>query len=502
MTQPKAVPAGTVQQLQIAETLLESYRQDVIAIGAPGSKWTMDDRLLALDQNYAGLWNKLDEVRELVAAAQRDTSDYDQLRAQVTDLLGYKEKRALELSLDGVSKKVTITVNRKRVQVATSALAALRSTLPEAAIVATNVRVDPEVARFMSGERKGRMATRAFLRAGVIVAVVGAIVGVVYLVRPADYGRKFNKRIRVVEKALRNSPCDKKAILKLADTLNEAKAYKIVIERAGKFFERCGEYRRLRWATFTAYKRLADYRKALEEVTRLIKAVPHDSDYRWWRAQVHTSLGDRAGAIEDYRQAVALQPSLRRIPFSLANELERAGRPCEALFWIRNYLHHHPKAMRWRHVKHQLQRLEAKPKCAALAGTGQATIAIDRPTPVVVGTSGQVSASMAVRQWRKRLFTTLSETIAKRASIRSTTGPILLRQPLGGLVTVRLARADLRVGDAMAKQVWVAIVPDKHTTDRMQLGRSFFERFTARMDEGTLVLETPSSLPTSLPATP
>jgi hypothetical protein len=36
---------------------------------------------------------------------------------------------------------------------------------------------------------------------------------------------------------------------------------------------------------YTAFKRLSDHDKAIDEATRLIDAEPYDFDYWWWRAR-------------------------------------------------------------------------------------------------------------------------------------------------------------------------------------------------------------------------
>ncbi len=135
------------------------------------------------------------------------------------------------------------------------------------------------------------------------------------------------------------------------------------IDLSDAFFNKCGEHLQLRWLTYTAYKQLSQWDKAISEVDRLITNDPYDKDYRWWRGFVFEQKGDLDQAVQDYRQALTLEPRLVSVPFNLATLLERIGRPCEALFPLEQYLFYHPEHREDPKVQQRLSTLYQNGSC-------------------------------------------------------------------------------------------------------------------------------------------
>ena len=494
MSERDAKTTEAVEAVKVAVLLFERYRRDAAAL-ATDTAVSLDERLLSLDQSYQGIWEQLDRAAGLMGEAGLDIRAFSEVRAQVRDAYqGYKQHDELRIGLGGVEQRTTYSINAIRFRHIQQALHALQAAAPGQSFAVERVE---EVEQFLSAQRSPLRVLKPVIWLLVIAAGVAAVLLGFQWLRPTDYGPD-SRKIYTAEAALEKAPCDKQKIIELVELLNGAGAHAKAIERAEAFFKRCGEHRRLRWATFTAHKRMGDWKGAVAEATRLIEAVPRDRDYRWWRGEAHEQAGELEPAIVDYRQAVALEPFLRNIPFNLANLLERVGRPCEGLFWIGNYAHHHPGERA--RLAPRLVRLWAMPACRRLAGSGAVVV------PLPGGESGpRVQAVINNAEPRElsldpdALYVMLSAGVAAELKLETKTAPELLVRTADGFFPTRLtrvARLALRDegGDATAIDVPV-VVGDKLPGDADGIiGQSFLTRFLVRRDPAAIALE-PVPLP-------
>ena len=104
--------------------------------------------------------------------------------------------------------------------------------------------------------------------------------------------------------------CDRGKIINQAEAKLRGGKPQQAIDLSDAFFHKCGKHLQLRWLTYTAYKQLSQWDKAISEVDRLITNDPYDKDYRWWRGFVFEQKGDLDQAVQDYRQALTLNPAL------------------------------------------------------------------------------------------------------------------------------------------------------------------------------------------------
>jgi tetratricopeptide (TPR) repeat protein len=478
--------AVAIEAIRVAATLFERYRQDAYALGDKlAVDMTVDERLLALDQNYAGIWEKLDLAAKLLAEEARDLTRFEAVRRQVKDTyLGFKEKRERNVSLGGIEERVTVSIGRKRIQLIEQAIAALQQALPE---VSWRQQRDEDVERFLAKQRGSSRLLKPLawvFGAGVVLAL---IVFLYHKTRPVDYG-PHTAAIRELERALRAEPCSKKQIVKLAEKLNDAGAHRTAIERAEAFFARCGEHRRLRWATYAAHKNLGSWEGAIAEATKLIEAVPRDSDYRWWRGEIYERKGDIPRAIADYRQSVALSPFVSAIPVNLATLLERRGEPCEALFWLENFVHYHP-AQRTSMMP-RMARLRRNRRCASLAGEGE--IAITLPTDnSMTMVRGRIKGGKErlLEVQREALFVMLPARVATEEKVPFAKAPKLIVRTPDGFFDAHLVTVDrIALGEASAPRVPAVVVPALPRDVEGIVGRSFLSRFAVRADDEAAVL--------------
>ncbi len=190
---------------------------------------------------------------------------------------------------------------------------------------------------------------------------------------PFDYG-KHELEVKRMAQRLEAERCDRVKMLHLAELLLELGDHARLTARARQFHAECGDFDRLRWVTFEAYKRQGEYQAALGEVSLLIERYPRDKDFRWWRGEVHERLRDWPRALADHRQALALQPRLRSIPFALARAAAEAGRGCEGIFPLEQVAYHHPGVVEEGELLDTLERLYRDPACQGMAGRGRALV--------------------------------------------------------------------------------------------------------------------------------
>ncbi|MBW2537921.1 MAG: hypothetical protein JRI55_40925 [Deltaproteobacteria bacterium] len=466
-----------VEAVKVALVLFERYRRDAASL-ASDTTISLDERLLSLDQSYQGVWEQLDRAAALLKEQGRNISVFEDVRQEVRDAhQGYKQRDEVSVSLGGVEAKRTYWVSAARFKHIEQALKALQALLPFGESFA--LERDADVDQFLRDQRSARQVLKPLIGFVVVAGGVAAALLLFQWLRPTDYGPR-SPEIYAEEAALERKPCDKERIVKLAELLNEAKAYGTTLERARAFFKRCGDHRRLRWATYAAHKRSGDFAGAAAEATRLIKAVPRDRDYRWWRAEAYEGAGDVERAIVDYRQAVALEPFVRNLPFSLAGLLERVGRPCEALFWLRNYAHHHPELRR--RLVPRTTRLRSTPECRKLAGTGSLTI------PLVEGDRVRVAVTINDRATREMivypdaLYLMISSRLAKEVGLDPAAGTELLIRTAEGFFETRLLTAG-RVslgpeGQARSVDVPLAVGDELPLGAEGIVGQSLLSRFT------------------------
>jgi tetratricopeptide (TPR) repeat protein len=528
MEQPGSINEA-VEAIKVAETLFQRYRHDVARL----SSVSPDDYFLALDQNFGGIWEQLELARVKLAAAGREAADFDAVYQGMKEIRqGYDEERELKIGPTigpggiglSIQERVTRSIDAQRLRSTGKAIAAIKAAVPEGVFGGR----DADVEQFLAKQSHLRTA----LRLGAWVLGIGAVVTLALYGFStlwsddletddgAPLSKKMEGRIRVLEHKLKQGLCSRKReAVQLAETYIKVGAPERAIKRAREFFEKCGEHRRLRWATFTAHKRMADWDGATAEVSRLIEAVPHDWDYRWWRAQVHEQAGRLPAAVADYRQSVALNPGLSNIPFNLVKALERSGKPCEAILWLQTFAHHHPDSSAA--IPQRIERLKQAGGCE-LSGRGTAELALGDKPCEEAEIRGKRAAKGCFAVFADGPFVLVSGKLAQQAGLQRG-DPLLVRAPSGGLYKeTSLAWAEkLTVLGASAEKVRVVVVDQapehapqaaagkvvgggagrgvpsrrRQTTERLPegvdglLGQAFLGRFVTNLaEDGTLSL--------------
>jgi hypothetical protein len=134
------------------------------------------------------------------------------------------------------------------------------------------------------------------LKRRIVLGAVAASVCLALAVAYALYGNPFRygaETFAVLDLAaeVKKEPCDRAKVLTLAETYLRVLAPRECLALTDRFFDACGDWPRLRWSRYTAFKRLSEHDKAIDEATRLIGSGPYDFYYWWWRAQANEEAG-------------------------------------------------------------------------------------------------------------------------------------------------------------------------------------------------------------------
>jgi clan AA aspartic protease (TIGR02281 family) len=313
---------------------------------------------------------------------------------------------------------------------------------------------------------------------------------------PPDSATLARLRARVDQE-----PCDRRRIVELAEQALREGNGREVVQRAGAFFERCGDYPRLRELRYGAYRQLSDWSSAAVEASKLIESDPYDASYRGWRGIIYESSGELARAAEDYEQALLLRPTLGDLPMNLAAAYEKLGKPCLAILPLTQVVTYYPEAANVGAIENRIARLAASGECAAYAGHGHAVVR-RRPDGKVmtvrVRINGRDGGNFLVDTGAT--LVTLSRRTASALGLDVSRSPELFARTANGVaVGRRISLDEIAVQGVHAARVSAAVMDDLGGMDGL-LGMSFLSRFAFRHANG--VLEIDARAPSGVAKTP
>ena len=141
---------------------------------------------------------------------------------------------------------------------------------------------------------------------------------------------------------LKREPCDREAIIPLAELMTKAGYPRESAKSAIKFGERCGPSVELFQAAYEALERVGDFSGAVSIASEMIKLDQANPSYRFWRGQSYENLKNYKAALSDYVSTLQLFRNLSRVSLEPVYQISRMyaaiGRPCDAITPLEMYL--------------------------------------------------------------------------------------------------------------------------------------------------------------------
>lgn len=313
--------------------------------------------------------------------------------------------------------------------------------------------------------------------------VVGAVTLLVTGFQVYDYYQNGGAELSRLRKELAQQPCDRGKIIRLGDALLNKDQNREAVEVANDFWKRCGDYPRLRWITRKAHQSLGNFDAAIADSTRLIDSQPRNRNYWAWRGLVYEEMQDWPKAISDFRQALALEPSLIDIPFNLADIYERQGRPCEAIFPLEQVLHHNQVLSNRPQIRQRIVSLYESGKCGDYAGKGRADLQFD-PTAggiiAVVTLNGRHTARFLVDTGAS--YVAITPELATRLALSSKEPEVLVDTANGPTTGQPVILDSVALQGATAGHVNALIMRRLPAELDGLLGLSYLSRFDLQVD--------------------
>lgn len=303
-------------------------------------------------------------------------------------------------------------------------------------------------------------------------------------------GPTVEETVVALEEALAAEPCDRPKALALAQLLLRKGDYRRSATYARDFCERCGEHRQLREVAFNAWKLLSAWDEAIADAGQIIEKHPTETDPWWWRGQVYEQSGELELAVADYRQALALQPQLAKVPFNLSMLLERLERPCEAISPVESFLYYHPDARPNPRIRALLGRLYGAGDCGEAAGTGRAVVEFDANdtliTTIVLINGRRARAAIDTGA----SYVMVSKRFAAGLDLKPASAHPIRIHGVGSVREASLVILDtVELQGLRAGRVEAVLMDEIDPRIDMLLGLTFLSRFTFELDKAAGRLE-------------
>ena len=287
---------------------------------------------------------------------------------------------------------------------------------------------------------------------------------------------------------MEREPCDRVKMNDFDKELLKHGEPRLVLERSSAFLARCGDEPHVRLEMYFAYGNLSEWDSAAAVMTKLIEGDPNDSRYWSWRGLAYEAKGDLPLAVADFKQAMAIKPSLKGIPFNLARAYERLQTPCEGIGPLEQFLSYN-RTEQNDTTNAQLARLYAMDGCTEIAGSGHAIIRFPAGAKVIV-TDGSIeghAGKFIVDTGAS--YVALTASFVKGMGLATDAWPEIQVSTAAGMKKSRLGMVkSVEVQGVKAGHIEAAVIDDMPGVQGL-LGVSFLSRFVVALDPAKGVLE-------------
>jgi clan AA aspartic protease (TIGR02281 family) len=294
---------------------------------------------------------------------------------------------------------------------------------------------------------------------------------------------------------LRREPCDREAILPLAELMTQAGYPREGARSLIKFGERCGQSVEFLRPAYALLVRLGDFIGAASVAGEMIKIDQANPRYRFWRGQAYESQKNYKAALSDYVSTLQLFPNLSNVGQSQFYYVSRMyvaiGRPCDAITPLEMYLSFDAAKRETAQISKLISEYATQGNCRAnhAAGSDKILLPPDNIIDVVVnGARGRMVLDTGAT------MVAITPSFAARAKIVPDEQNMLTVGVVGGAIQAAPGNASLlQVGKTRAANVPVAVSVGRDQAygpgvDGL-LGMTFLARFVLTISHGTLELK-------------
>jgi len=312
---------------------------------------------------------------------------------------------------------------------------------------------------------------------------------------PTNVVLRLEPKMRETAFRLNSDPCNRTLSFQLAGALLRDYSYSALIRMADSLKAMCGPNSDLLASVFTAQTLMSDYVGAEKTGDELIASYPAASTSYGWRALAREKNGNVAGAYADLQIAVGLVPDPKTIAFQsyfdLARLADGAGKPCEAIATLRDYVAFDALHRQTPQITTLTADWQKKAACPALAAAGSASLHYDmKPGVIVLPVEiNGIVVKMVIDTGATR--TALTEELANRLGIAYSDKQGATVTTANGKIMAAGGRAKyISLGGARLNDVPV-FVQKAGFGDGVDglLGLSFLGNFQVKMSNGTLELK-------------
>jgi len=310
---------------------------------------------------------------------------------------------------------------------------------------------------------------------------------------PPSFERVSGAKFRLDQ--LKREPCDREAILPLAELMTEAGYPRESVRSLAKFGERCGTSIELLDPAYDSLVRLGDFKGAVDVADEMIKINPAVPHYRFWRGQAYEGQKNYKAALSDYVSALQFHRDLSRVSldtfFSVSRMYAAIGRPCEAITPLEMYVSYNASRRQTDQITKLISDWATQGNCRAHHAVGGDKVLLSSGgiiDVVINGSRGRMVYDTGAT------MVTITPSFASRAKIIPDEQNMMTVNVVGGTIQSAPGYASvIQVGKTRAANVPVSVSVGRDDAYGKDidglLGMTFLARFIFTTDGSTLELK-------------
>ena len=315
--------------------------------------------------------------------------------------------------------------------------------------------------------------------------------------RPLPRGVEASPEIERRLEQLKREPCFKDAVAELSEELSKAGYPRESANSLIGFVKHCPGSDFLLANAYDPLLQIGDLKGAFTVADELVQAYPAKSQFRYWRGRVRDQLNDYPNALNDYINAVQLDPEPKRLVgdvyYNISRMYAALKRYCDAITPMETYISFDPAERRNPQTMRILTDYAEKGHCDTRYATGTARVSLmgsDRVHTLAVTVNGVIGNFVLDTG---ASYVSVTRGFAVKAKLTLEAGNQVLMKTVSGITPAEVAYADkVEVGQAQAQGVVVAVLPTEDAFGNHLdglLGMSFLARFSLNVSQSGIELK-------------